>query len=93
MRRLRPGCSLPLSEDFARWRDDPMTRMVFKALDAASDAQKQAWEDASWNGGRVRADELKDLLQELRIRSDCYRALGELTIDDIKQWLGIPDEQ
>lgn len=66
-----------------------MTRMVLKALNAASDAQKQAWEAASWDGGRVRADDLKDLLQELRIRSDCYRALSELSIEDIMQWLGI----
>ncbi len=83
---------MPLSEDFARWREDPITRLAFRALNAASDAQKQAWEDASWNGGRVRADDLKDLLQELRIRADCYRALGEMTVDDIMQWLGIEPE-
>lgn len=82
---------MPLDEDFARWRDDPMTQMVLKALTAAADAQKQAWDAASWDGGRVRADELKDLLQELRVRSDCYRALSELTIDDIKQWLGLEE--
>lgn len=80
---------MPLSEDFARWREDPITRMVFQALEAAASAQKAEWDNASWGGGVVRADELKDLLQELRVRADCYRALGELTIDDIMQWLGI----
>lgn len=80
---------MPLSEDFARWRDDPITGLVFKAMDAAANAQKAEWDSASWGGGVVRADELKDMLQELRVRADCYRALQELTIDDITQWLGI----
>lgn len=84
---------MPLSEDFARWRDDPMTRMVLKALDAASSAQKEAWDQASWGGGKVRADDLKDLLQELRVRADCYAALRDMTIEDVTAWLGIEDEQ
>lgn len=70
-----------------------MTQMVFKALDAAAEAQKAEWDAAAWNGGKVRADELKDLLQELRVRVDCYRALQELSIDDITQWLGIENAE
>lgn len=80
---------LPLNEDFARWRDDPMTRLVLKALDAASAAQKAQWNAASWDGGKVRADDLKDLLQELRVRADCYAALRDMTFDDIAAWLGM----
>lgn len=80
---------MPLSEDFARWRDDPITKLVFQALGAAADAQKAQWDAASWDGGQVRAEPLKELLQELRVRADCYRALQELTVEDIMQWLGI----
>lgn len=84
---------MQLSEDFARWRDDPMTKLVLRALDAAAGAQKEAWDQASWGGGKVRADDLKDLLQELRVRADCYAALRDLTLDDVTAWLGIEDEQ
>ncbi len=89
MRRSRRGSILPLEEDFARWRDDPITRLVFKALEAAAVAQKDQWDAASWGGGETRADRLKDTLAELRVRADCYRALGELSVEDITQWLGI----
>lgn len=78
-----------LREDFARWRDDPVTRMVLRALDAAAAAQKEEWDQASWNGGKVRADDLKDMLQELRVRADCYAALRDMTFEDIAAWLGI----
>jgi hypothetical protein len=80
---------LPLREDFARWRDDPITQLVFGALDKAALEQKAMWDAASWGGGRVRADELKDMLQELRVRADCYAALSAMTIEDVATWLGI----
>jgi len=82
-----------LDEDFARWREDPVTRLVFKALIAAEGQQKAAWEAASWGGGMVRDEELGALLRELRVRADCYRALIDLDADDIRQWLGMTDEQ
>lgn len=85
---------MSLSDDYARWRDDPVTSLVFKALRQAADAQKTAWDDASWNGGRVRADDLKDTLQELRVRADAYRSLEELTVERLTELLGIQtDEQ
>lgn len=80
---------MPLSEEFSRWRDDPVTKLVLRALDAAVDAQKVQWDTASWQGGLVRADDLKDLLQELRVRADCYAALRDMTFEDIAAWLGI----
>lgn len=63
-----------------------MTRRVFKALRKAAETQKAAWDEASWNGGRVRADDLKDTLQELRVRADTFRSLEELTIEDVIAW-------
>lgn len=82
-----------LSEDFNRWREDPITRLVFKALEAAESAQKAQWDKASWKGGYARADDLKRLLDELRVRADCYAALREMTVEDVAQWLGIEHEQ
>ena len=82
-----------LREDFARWRDDPVTQMVFRAMGFAADAQKERWDAAAWGGGMARAEDLKDMLHELRVRADCYRALQELTFDDLARWLGIEDAE
>lgn len=82
-----------LSEDFARWRDDPITKMVFRALERAENAQKEAWDSASWGGGMVRADDLRDTLRELRVRADAYAALRELDVEQLKLWLGIEDAE
>lgn len=79
-------------EDFARWRDDPVTRAVFAALAAAARAQKDQWDAASWGGGTVRPDDLSRLLMELRVRADAYRALAEMTFEDLAAWLGADDE-
>lgn len=79
-------------DDYARWRDDPMTRQVFAALRTAADAQKTAWDEASWGGGIARPDELDRTLRELRTRADAYQSIEELTFEQMCQWLGIePD--
>ncbi len=75
------------AEDFARWRDDRVTRLVLRALGRAAEAQRKAWDDASWHGGVVRGDQLRDTLMELRVRADCYRAIGDMTPDTIAAWL------
>lgn len=67
--------------------------MVMSALKAAQDAQKAEWERLSWGGGMVRADDLSDALKELRVRHDAYGALREMTIDDVKTWMGIEDDE
>ncbi len=80
-------------EEFQRWLDDPVTRLVFAALRAAQDAQKAAWTAASWDGGQVRGEALTTLLSELRVRADCYGALAEMTFADVAAWLGIEDAE
>lgn len=83
---------MALAEDFARWREDPMTRMVFKALRQAADAQKAAWDEMSWNGGVVRGDDLERNLLALTTRADAYRSLEELGVEQLTDWLGMePD--
>jgi hypothetical protein len=85
---------MPLREDFARWRDDPMTQTVLGALKLAEDEQKNQWDAASWGGSVARAEDLERLRIELRTRADAYASLREMTWPDVATWLGIdPDEQ
>jgi hypothetical protein len=81
-----------LREDFARWRDDPMTRMVMDALGKAEAEQKHQWDKASWEGAVSRAPELERMLLELRTRADAYRALQDMSLGDLQAWLGIEEE-
>lgn len=93
MRRSRRASVPQLDEDFTRWRDDPFTKHVFRALAAAQAAQKAEWEAISWGGGKVRGDDLAETLKELRVRHDAYGALLEITPADIRLWLGIDDAE
>jgi hypothetical protein len=91
MKPTRRGI-VSLREDFARWREDPMTRTVLGALQLAEKAQKEAWDEASWSGGIVRGDDLERELLVLRTRADAYASLHEMTFEDICTWLEIdPD--
>ena len=65
-------------DDFLTWREHAVTRWVFAAINTASEAQKQAWVDASWINGS--ADPAA--LHELRTRADAYRALIDSTFAD-----------
>lgn len=71
-------------EDFDRWRDDPVTRMVFRALRSDADAQRDAWMKQSWDNGQ--ANQLS--LIELRTRADAYRAMEECNYLGICEALG-----
>lgn len=84
---------MPLSEEFARWREDPMTRTVLSALEAAEAEQKKQWDSASWGGGLARGQDLERLLLELRVRADAYRSLHEMTFADVAAWLGIENAE
>lgn len=65
----------PSREEFARWRDDNVTRWIFAAIEHGEAANKAAWMDASWERGVGQPEALARLLAELRTRSDAYRAL------------------
>jgi hypothetical protein len=60
-------------DDFLAWRDHPVTKWIFKAVEAGAEEQKAEWIRASWEGAT--ANPL--LLVELRTRADSYRALIE----------------
>jgi hypothetical protein len=59
------------AEEFARWRDDRVTRWVFRAFAICADENKAEWITASWEQGV--SNPL--MLAELRTRADAYRAV------------------
>lgn len=69
----------PSPEEFAAWRNDPVTLWVMDAARKASEAQKEAWVEQTWQHGG-KAD--NDQLIELRTRSDAYAALFECEFED-----------
>lgn len=77
-------------DDFARWRDDPVTRAVTRAFRLTRDDCEHAWKDASWNNGH--ANPL--LLKELRTRADAYEAIADLTYEGLMETNGeTPSEE
>lgn len=72
----------PISaEEFAAWREDPVTQWVVAELAKASEAQKAAWIEQSWE--RTDCDPI--LLTELKTRGDAYSALAEMTYEDLAE--------
>lgn len=68
----------PSADEFARWRDDPVTQWVFAATAKGADENRDAWVQASWTNGV--ADPA--LLTELRTRADAYNALSATSYED-----------
>jgi uncharacterized phage-associated protein len=67
------------AEEFAAWREDPVTQVVLKAHADMAEIQKAAWLAASWEGGDVNPV----LLATLKTRAEAYSAIGECTFEDI----------
>lgn len=63
----------PTKDEFAMWRESPITRWIMSACRAMADSQKNEWWEVSWKQGQ--AEPL--LLTELRTRADAYAALFE----------------
>lgn len=66
------------AEEFAAWREDPVTEWVSAALRERGDAQMTAWIRLSWDGGNC--DPMK--LCELRMTADAYHALADFVFED-----------
>jgi hypothetical protein len=64
-------------DDYLVWREHPVTRWVFAAIEQGAQAQKDEWIRASWDGAAVSPI----LLTELRTRADAYRALPETSFE------------
>jgi hypothetical protein len=64
-------------DDFAIWRDNPVTAWVLEGVQRFADLQKSAWADTSWTAGV--ADQ--EALDRLRTRADAYDGLATLTYE------------
>lgn len=73
------------ADDFANWREDPVTQWVMGACAKAAEEQRQGWLDATWGTGE--ANQL--LLTELRTRADAYLILAQ---SDWQVWAKTHDE-
>lgn len=67
----------PSRDDFARWRDDPVTRWVMKAHDVLAEDCRKEWVGISWGNGSAN----QPVLSALRTRADAYLALPEGTYE------------
>jgi hypothetical protein len=79
----------PSPEDFDRWRDDFVTRWVFKALETAATAQQDQWNAISWDAGvknPASERQMFDTLRELRTRADAYRAVQASDYSTFCDW-------
>lgn len=69
------------AEDFATWRDNPVTQWVFAGCRKAAADNKDLWVKLSWDAGRTDETGLAEALIELRTRADAYEALAETTYE------------
>lgn len=77
-------------DDFERWLDDPVTKLVMRAFLLAAEKNRDAWIKASWDGGACS----KEMLSELRTRSDAYRAIAETNYEGFCEMNGeIPHDE
>lgn len=70
---------IKISEDeFKEWLDHPVTEWVFAAVRKHAEAQQEAVGRIMWETGEAN----QRLLDEARLRADCYNALPETTYED-----------
>lgn len=65
-------------DDFLAWREHPVTKWVFNAVEIFAEEQKAEWLRASW--GTATVDE--KVLLVLHTRADAYRSLIESSFAD-----------
>lgn len=70
-------------EDFSVWRESPMGEWFFKLVKMGADDARQAWIDASWNGGKV--DPI--LHAALKERCNAYEQLLSISAMDLEERL------
>jgi hypothetical protein len=63
----------PTAEEFATWKDHPVTRWVLSACAKTAAENREHWSNAAWNTG----DAHQALLTENRTRADAYMALAQ----------------
>jgi len=91
--RLAAVTFAPARDEYAAWRDEPVTRFVFAALRAAQTEQKHAWDAYAWDGQSADGEELAANLLVLKTRADAYAALEEADYDALCEWAGLDGER
>lgn len=80
----------PSRDAFEVWLEDPVTRWVFRALEASIAEQKRAWLATSWDNGVASPA----VLAELRVRADALSGVLSGAYDQWCEWNGdSPNEQ
>ena len=65
-------------EEFAEWRELPVTQYVLGLMERWAERQKQEWAEMAWSEGNT--DPM--VLREAQVRADCYRELPASTLED-----------
>jgi hypothetical protein len=86
--RLAAVRSAPSREEFAAWRDHPVTQFVFAAYRAQIETCERSWLAQSWEGGT--ADQ--KTLDDLKARADTYAALEESDYEAFCDACGVEPE-
>lgn len=83
----------PLEEDFARWREDPMTRRFLAAIAAWEDRVIFDWQLSSLNGTFGRPEKLFEALQETQAQVRCLSRVRHMEWPDVAKWLELDDAE
>lgn len=74
----------PTRDDFARWRDNHVTRFVLAAHRRLAEDNKTAWLRVSWENGVAN----QRALDEHKTLADAYLAISETTYEGYCEALG-----
>lgn len=70
------------ADDYAIWRDNPVTKWVMHAIGAAADECRENWLAASWDTGS--ADQ--SYLDKLQSRAGALVMILNADFEDIEAW-------
>jgi hypothetical protein len=83
-----------LRDDFARWREDPMTLLFMKTVKVWQETGKQSWQESAFNGAWARPEDLLLSQQCALARDSVFDQVLCLNADDLAVWLELkPDAE
>lgn len=79
----------PSEEEFAVWRENPITEWVLAGVQRFADAQQPSFARLAWGADPAEWDDLRLTRERIRARQDAYEGLAKLTYE---QALGLHEE-
>ena len=76
----------PSAEEFAEWRQHPVTEWVLALMQAHAGSIKDKWAGEAWESPTL--DEWA--LREARVMADCYRAIPDTAYES---WKALDDTE